>query len=44
LLRAAVVPRPRDELARVAETLGAEAHEAEELLDDLVRDGLLRGH
>lgn len=43
LLRAAVEPRPRDELASVAVTLGAEAHEAHELLDDLVGDGLLRG-
>jgi hypothetical protein len=41
LLRAAAVPRPRDELARVAVTLGAEADEADELLEDLVRDGML---
>lgn len=44
LLRAAVEPRPRDELASEAIRLGAEVHEAEELLDDLVGDGLLRGH
>jgi hypothetical protein len=43
LLIEAAIPRPRDELARVAVTLGAEAGEADELLDDLVRDGLLRG-
>jgi hypothetical protein len=42
LLLAAAVPQPRDELARVAMKLGAEAHEADELLDDLVGDGLLR--
>jgi hypothetical protein len=41
LLREAAVARPRDELARMAVTLGAEPHEADELLDDLVRDGLL---
>lgn len=41
LLRAAAVPRVRDELAGVAVSLGAEVHEADELLDDLVRDGLL---
>lgn len=44
LLRAAADPRARGELASVAITLGAEVDEAEELLDDLVRDGLLRGH
>jgi hypothetical protein len=44
LLCAASVPRPRDELASVAVTLGAEPSEADELLDDLVGDGLLRGH
>jgi hypothetical protein len=44
LLRAAAVARPREELAGVAVTLGAEADEADELLDDLVRDGLLRGY
>jgi hypothetical protein len=44
LLLAAASPRPRDELARVAVELGAEAHEADEVLDDLVRDDLLRSH
>jgi hypothetical protein len=42
LLRAAAPARARDELVRVAVSLGAEPHEAEELLDDLVGDGLLR--
>jgi hypothetical protein len=44
LLQAAAIPRPRVELAGVATALGAEAHEADELLDDLVRDGLLRDY
>ncbi len=42
LLRAAAEPRPRSELAATAVELGAEAHEADELLDDLLREGLLR--
>ncbi|MEZ4381903.1 MAG: hypothetical protein R3A79_11200 [Nannocystaceae bacterium] len=41
LLLAAAEPRPRAELAAVAVALGAEGHEAEELLDELVGDGLL---
>lgn len=43
LLGAARVPRSRGELVSVAITLGAEAGEADELLDDLIGDGLLRG-
>jgi uncharacterized protein len=41
LLYAADPPRARPELARVAVELGAEAHEADELLDDLLAEGLL---
>lgn len=42
LLRAAVDPRPRAELVGVAIGLGAEPHDAEELLDDLLQDRLLQ--
>lgn len=42
LLRAAETPRSRAELASVAVDLGAEAHEADELLTDLLAEGLLR--
>ncbi|HVI01450.1 MAG TPA: hypothetical protein VM869_22180 [Enhygromyxa sp.] len=42
LLRAAEHPRPRAELVSVAIELGAEPHEAEALLQDLLREGLLR--
>jgi len=41
LLRAAEDPRPRAELASVAIELGADSHDADELLDDLLRDKLL---
>ncbi len=41
LLRAAEPPRPRSELTAVAIELGAEPHEADELLDELIGDGLL---
>jgi hypothetical protein len=43
LLRAAEQPRPRASLRAAAIELGAEPDEADELLDDLLRDGLLRG-
>lgn len=41
LLRAADRPRSRAELAAVAIELGADAHEANELIDELCRDNLL---
>ena len=41
LLIAADPPRPRAELAAVAIELGAAADEAQELLDDLIAEGLL---
>jgi hypothetical protein len=44
LLRAASPARRRAELTRLAVELGADADEAESLLDDLVGDGLLKIH
>jgi hypothetical protein len=41
LLRAAERPRPRAELASVAIELGAEPHDADELLTELLAEGLL---
>ncbi|HGG58168.1 MAG TPA: hypothetical protein ENK31_10265 [Nannocystis exedens] len=44
LLLAASRPRPRAEIAAAARRLGAEADEADELLDELLNDGLLTQH
>ncbi|MCB9568289.1 MAG: hypothetical protein H6710_13950 [Myxococcales bacterium] len=41
LLRAADPPRPRAEVVAAAIALGAEADEADELVADLLGDGLL---
>jgi len=43
LLDAAASPRPRAELEAEAVRLGATADEAREILDDLLRDGVLAG-